>query len=207
MKLMDGIKTRRSIRKYKKTNINIKKIKEIIKAAIMAPSAHNSNPWYFIIINEENLKMNLATEMAKKYKRDLESDGYDSKVISKIITDSISKFTNAPILIIVCLDMKKMQAYSDKKRQEIEHCMGIQSVSAATENLLLAAHALGLASCWYCAPLFAQQITKNQLKIPKNIEPQALITLGFPVENKHVKPPPRRAFSKICFLNKWGEDI
>ncbi|MBD3229631.1 MAG: nitroreductase family protein [Candidatus Lokiarchaeota archaeon] len=207
MNILNGLKTRRSIRSYRTDDIDIETIKKILKAAIMAPSAHNSNPWYFIVINENLVKEDLAIEMAKKYRKDLTNDEFNEKAISRITEESIKKFTNAPVIMIACLDMRKMQQYPDKKRQEIEHYMGIQSVSAAIENLLLAAHGLGLASCWYCAPLFAQNIVRNLLEIPDEIEPLALITLGYPEKDKTIKAPPRRKISNICFINKWGEKI
>ena len=205
MKLLDGLKTRRSIRKYKNIKIELNKIKQILKLAIMAPSAHNSNPWYFLIIENKIIRKDLAIKMAEKYLKDLKNDDINDKFANKIINDSIEKFSESPTLIIPCLDMSKMQKYTDKKRQQIELHMGIQSIAAAIQNLLLAAHAEGIASCWYCAPLFAQNIIKHHLKIPNGIDPQAFITLGYPLSKKPAKVPPRVKISEICFLNKWGE--
>ncbi|MHA1230188.1 MAG: nitroreductase family protein [Candidatus Helarchaeota archaeon] len=205
MDLMDCIMTRRSIRKYSKTEVKPEILKKILNAAIMAPSAHNSNPWHFIIIYDRELRRNLAVEMAKKYENDLIRDNVNSGIIQQLINTSIERFTNAPVLIVPCLDMNRMQKYPDEVRQQIEHQMGVQSVSAAIQNLLLAAHNVGLASCWYCAPLFAQNIVKKILKIPKHIEPQAFITIGYPLDKISVSPPRRLELEKVCHLNIWGE--
>ena len=205
MKLIDGLKTRRSIRKYKNKEVEDDKIKNILQLAIMAPSAHNSNPWYFLIVKDKIIKKELAIKMANKYKNDLKKDGYKTEQIQKIINKSIITFSTAPVLIVPCLDMKRMEKYSDEKRQIIEHQMGVQSVSAAIQNMLLAAHNECLGECWYCATLFAQEIVKKVLNIPEDIEPQAFITIGYTLTENIPSPPPRLKLNDICFLNKWGE--
>jgi len=205
MDLEFGLRNRRSIRIYKKKPIELDKIKKIIKLAIMAPSAHNSNPWYFIILNDEKIKRNLIIRMSEKYEQDLRNDGYPIELINIRITTSIKRFMESPIIIVPCLDMSKMDKYPDIKRQMIEHQMGVQSVAAAIQNLLLAAFNEGLASCWYCAPLFVKKIVCECLNIPDYIEPQAFITIGYPISDKPPKPPPRPKIEDICFLNRWGE--
>lgn len=204
MKLIEGLATRRSIRTYKKDPIEMDKIKKILNLAILAPSAHNSNPWNFVVIDNDQIKHKLAVEMARKYQNDLQEDGIKQKTIDNIVNESINRFSTAPILIIPCLNMDKMQKYPDKKRQKNEWIMGIESVSAAIENILLAAHALGLSSCWHCAPLFAKNIVRRVLKIPEPIEPIALITIGYSLTDKSTQAPYRPDLSEICFMNSWG---
>ena len=58
--------------------------------------------------------------------------------------------------------------------------MAIQSVAACGQNLLLAAHELGLGACWMCAPLFAPDVVREVLDLPGDWDAQALITLGYP---------------------------
>lgn len=66
---------------------------------------------------------------------------------------------------------------------------------------MLAAHALGLGACWYCAPLFCQQEVRSVLGIPEDVEPQALIALGYPDERPEA--PPRYPFEKIVHFDGW----
>jgi F420 biosynthesis protein FbiB-like protein len=207
MKLIEGLETRRSIRTYKKDPVEMDKIKKILNLAILAPSAHNSNPWNFVVIDNDQIKRKLAVEMAEKYRGDLQEDGIKQKTINNMISESINRFSTAPILIIPCLNMEKMQKYPDKKRQKNEWIMGIESVSAAIQNTLLAAHALGLSSCWHCAPLFAKKIVRRVLKIPESIEPIALITVGYSLTDKSIYAPHRPDLSELCFLNSWGAEI
>ncbi len=173
---------RKSIRKYKKTELSDIKIKKILNAARWAPSAHNAQPWRFLIIKESSIKSKLAKSMAEIWKKDLISNGLSKGKRMKLINSSINRFTESPLLILACLTMKDMNKYPDKRRREIEYIMGIQSVAVAIGNILLAADIEELGACWFCAPLFCKDVVRKTLGLSKDIEPQALITLGYPDE-------------------------
>ena len=68
-------------------------------------------------------------------------------------------------------------------RSNAEFLMAVQSTAMAVQNLLLAAHAIGLGACWRCAPLFCAETVIDTLKLPQNWHPQALVTLGYPDED------------------------
>ncbi len=95
-----------------------------------------------------------------------------------------------------------MDNYPDLRRQKAEYVMAVQSVAASIQNLLLTAHAEGLGTCWFCAPLFCKKIVKDILKIPKNIEPQAFVTLGYPKEKSNA--PQRKTLRNVVNYNFWG---
>lgn len=200
MELIKGISTRRSIRKYKDLPIDREILKEILTAAIYAPSAHNSQPWHFIILSDEAVKSDLALKMAERYREDLERDGVPAPQIDNLINHSIQAFTSPPLLVLACLTNERVDRYPDHRKQA-ERTMMIQSVSAAIQNLLLAAHAKSLATCWYCAPLFCPNVVRNCLKIPDHIEPLALITLGY--GNEDPSPPLRSPLPEVLHENSW----
>ncbi len=62
--------------------------------------------------------------------------------------------------------------------------MAAQSTAMAGQNILLAAHALGLGACWLCAPIFCPQTVRRTLDLPDDWQPQGLITAGYPAEKK-----------------------
>jgi F420 biosynthesis protein FbiB-like protein len=80
--------------------------------------------------------------------------------------------------------MVDMDRYPDPERSAAERLMAVQSTALAVQNLLLAAHAEGLGACWMCAPLFCPDVVSAQLNLPEDWEPQALITIGYPAEQK-----------------------
>ncbi|MCA9928398.1 MAG: nitroreductase family protein, partial [Anaerolineales bacterium] len=92
--------------------------------------------------------------------------------------------TGAPVIIVVCLSMIDMDSYPDGRRSRAEHTMAVQSVAMAAQSLWLLAHAAGLGACWLCAPLFVPELVRDTLNLPADWEPQGLMTLGRPAEEK-----------------------
>ncbi|MEM1562598.1 MAG: nitroreductase family protein [Candidatus Bathyarchaeia archaeon] len=203
--LMRIIRDRRSIRKYLSKNVPQEIIARIIDAARWAPSAHNAQPWRFLIIFDPEVKRRLAEAMASDWLKDLERDSVPQEEAKRLTEESIKRFSEAPVLIVAAITMREMYRYPDRRRQRFEHLMATQSLAAAIQNLLLAAHAEGLGACWFCAPLFCQETVRRVLGMPRDVEPQALITIGYPAERP--EPPPRKPLKEITFKNYWGVSL
>jgi F420 biosynthesis protein FbiB-like protein len=105
-------------------------------------------------------------------------------VIEGDIARSYQRITGAAVVIILCLTMSDMNVYKDDFRQRAERDMAIQSVAMAGQNLLLMASASGLGACWLCAPLFCPEAVRAALNMPADWEPQGLVTLGYPAEER-----------------------
>ncbi len=182
--VLETIRARRSIRRYLDKPVSREMIEKILDAARWAPSAHNRQPWRFAVIESSETKHALASAMGKKLRADLERDGAAHDIIEKDAARSYQRITSAPVVIVVCVTMRDMDVYSDTRRKKAEYLMATQSVAMATQNLLLAAHALGLGACWMCAPLFVPETVRDVLKLENDWEPQALITVGYAAEEK-----------------------
>lgn len=181
---IDWLTSRRSLRRYQSTPISNDLVEQLLTAATWAPSAHNRQPWRFAVIQNEVVKQELAYNMGAKLRADLKADHVPADVIEKDASRSYQRINSAPLLILLSLSMADMDSYPDEKRQQHEWLMAVQSTALAGQNLLLAAHALGLGACWMCAPLFCPEVVKNSLSLPEDWEPQAMITLGYPAEMK-----------------------
>lgn len=203
MKILEIIKSRRSVREYLPRQVSNKVLFRILEAARWAPSAHNAQPWRFVTIRDAALKRKLAEAMANRWDKDMRKDNVPPEEREKLVKTSIERFTRAPIVIVACLTMEDMDKYPDKRRQKIEYVMAVQSFAAAIENMLLAAHAEGLSSCWFCAPLFCPDTVRKILNISNHVDPQALITIGYPIEKPN--PPPRKPLEKIVHQEYWRE--
>jgi len=147
------------------------------------------------------VKKKLAEAMASEWDKDLRKNGFSAGERERLIKASLETFTNSPSLIVACLTMEDMDKYPDRRRQSAEYLMGVQSVAAAIQNLLLAAHAEGLGTCWFCAPLFCQKTVKEALKMPESVEPQALITIGYPAETPEASL--RKPLKSVIHQNHW----
>ncbi len=203
--LLDLIKKRRSVKSYQPKKVPMEVLLNILEAARWAPSAHNAQPWRFTLVVDPSLKRRLADAMAEEWAEDLVKDGVSPDTRERLIEASIDRFTRAPLLLIASITMEEMNNYPDEERRKFEHLMATQSLAAALQNMLLAAHSMGLGSCWFCAPLFCQDRVRMVLGMPENVEPQALITLGYPSEIPD--PPPRKPLEEIVYKNRWSGEL
>jgi coenzyme F420-0:L-glutamate ligase/coenzyme F420-1:gamma-L-glutamate ligase len=189
------IQERRSIRRFDGSAIPPETLQRVLEAATMAPSAHNRQPWRFVILTALDDKRSLANALGEELREDRLADGDDPGQIEKDVTQSIERITNAPVVVIACLSMEAMDVYPDERRKTAEYIMAIQGVSMAAQNLLLAAHAEGLGACWLCAPLFTKDEVREEMSLPDGWDPQGLILLGFPTEAG--KERPRRPMEEV----------
>ncbi len=201
--LFDVVKQRRSIRKYLPKPIQKEVILEVLTAAGCAPSAHNSQPWRFIILQDDPVKRRLADAMAEVWTKDLQRDGI--KIESDKLVERVERFVTAPVLILACLTMVDLRKFPDSERQMCERDLAVQSFGAALQNLLLAAHAKGLGACWFCAPAFCKETVRKILKIPDAVEPQAFVAIGYAAEKPQV--PIKKLLEGYCFVDMWGRSL
>ncbi len=165
----------------------------ILDAARWAPSAHNRQPWRFAVLVDPARREQLARAMGERFRMDLAADGLDSDQIERQVTRSYQRISGAPAVIVVCMSMTDMDVYPDERRAGAERIMATQSVALAVQNLLLAAYDAGLGACWICAPLFCPDVVRDVLDLPGDWEAQALITLGYPAQEKTSERAPVEA--------------
>jgi F420 biosynthesis protein FbiB-like protein len=189
--LHDFLRSRRSTRRFQPREINRATINRILETATHAPSAHNRQPWRFAALTGPGPKFRLGETMAAEFRRDLAADGLPEPEIEALVSRSKSRIREAPLVIVLCLDMSEMDIYPDEKRQQAERLMAVQSTALAGLQLQLAAHAEGLGSVWVCAPLFAPGAVRDALTLPETWEPQGMFFMGYPdgePKAKELKP-------------------
>ncbi|MBQ8096504.1 MAG: nitroreductase family protein [Prevotella sp.] len=170
---IENIMTRTSIRKFKQQAVEAEKVEAMLRAAMAAPTAVNKQPWHFVVVTDKQVLSELAGQGGRG-----------------------NMLRNAPLAIVVCGDMSKaMQG----KGQEY----WIQDTSAATENLLLAAHALGLGAVWTGAYPMDDRYTHIQkvLGMPETVVPLNICIIGYPDE----QPTPKDKWKpENVSYNKFG---
>ena len=174
------IRGRRSVRRYAGAMVSPAVVDRLLLAAAAAPSAHNRQPWRFAILEQGIWKERLAKAMGDRLRHDRLADGDDPADVERDVARSYARITEAPVVILVCLDARDMDQYPDERRRAAEHVMAIQSTAMAMQNILLAAHAEGMGACVMCAPLFCGPTVVAALHLPDGWEPQSLVTVGPP---------------------------
>ena len=173
---------RQSVRRFRDTPVARNVIERILQTAIQAPSAHNRQPWRFVVLTKRADRELLAASMGERLRADRSRDGDSLREIERDLARSWMRITEAPVVILLCMTMEVMDHYGDARRDGAERIMAVQSVAMAGENLLLAAHAEGLGASWMCAPLFSGEEAQRAFDLPQAWEPQGLILLGYPLE-------------------------
>ena len=157
--LIQLIMTRTSIRAFQDKPVSDETVEQLLKAAMAAPSAKNSQPWSFIVIRDRALLEKLGESLPN------------------------AKMTaTAPVAVVICGVLDK--ALPGEARE-----YWIQDAAAATENFLLAVHALGLGAVWTGVHPISERIRilKDALHLPDGIEPFCLIPFGYPAVPAAVK--------------------
>ena len=157
--LIQAIMTRSSVRAFLDRPVSDETVDILLKAAMAAPSAKDSRPWAFVVLKNRALLEKLGACLPN------------------------AKMTaTAPAAVVICGDLNK--ALPGEARE-----YWIQDAAAATENLLLAAHALGLGAVWTGVHPISERIAilKDALRLPEGIEPFCLIPFGYPATPRSVK--------------------
>jgi nitroreductase len=165
--VFEAIMTRRSIRAFMPDDIPEQVLARIITAAIWAPTAGNAQPWYFYAVRDKYLKTKLAESALQQ-----------------------TFLVQAPVVLVVCADLERARA-AYGKRGETLYC--IQDAAAATQNILLASHSLGLGACWVGA--FSEQLVTDLLDLPSFHRPLALVAIGR--AGQRVRSPGRRTLDDV----------
>jgi F420 biosynthesis protein FbiB-like protein len=189
------IRSRRSIRRYQPVSISPGVMRRILEAGTWAPSAHNRQPWRFVVLTETGEREALARAMGELLRNARLADGDDVADIEGDVARSYARIASSAAAVAAFLTMEDMDSYPDPARSRAEELMAVQGVAMAVQNILLAAHAEGIGACWMCAPLFCQEEVGRALGVPERWKAQALITLGLPASKG--KPPARRPVDEV----------
>jgi coenzyme F420-0:L-glutamate ligase/coenzyme F420-1:gamma-L-glutamate ligase len=189
VELFDALRGRRSIRRFADRPVPRALLDELISAACLAPAPHHTRPWRFVVVGTET-RDRLAEAMGARWRRDLEADGLAEARIAALLARSRAQIRDAPALLLACLVPEGLRAWPDAARRQAEWLMAVQSMGAALQNLMLAAHARGLGSFWISAPLFCPEAVQEALDLPREYVAQALIALGYPHPEASLPPRP-----------------
>ncbi len=193
---MEGVvlklaRQRKSIRHYMDRNFSISKILYAIKAAMQAPSGANQQPWYFIIIDDPEIKANIKTACEKGEKKFYENVRGELRdwLMERKMSWRKPFLTEAPYIIAVFSELGKPYT--------------VQSTWLAIGYLLLALEEVGLASLTYTPPN-PKEVAKILGASSKFIL-QTLIPVGFPRTDKLKEP--RKKLHETTFYNQWGTPL
>ena len=175
MPVLDVIKERGSIRRYKDKPIPRSDLLKVLEAARLAQSAANRQPWQFIVVTDKETKEKLV-DAAHWPDRPRQN------------------FVGTAAAIIICL------ADPEMSRRVGPFNGFLIDLAIAIENMALTAWDLGIGSCWIGA--FQEDKVKTLLTVPENLRVVSILTLGYPDEKPKAKR--RKSLDEIMHYEKYG---
>jgi nitroreductase len=181
MELMEAIKGRRSIRKYKPDPVSEEALRTVLEAVRWSPSWANTQCWEVVVVKDPKVKSELATALPNT-------------------NPAISSMTDAPLVLVMC-GRKGISGYYKGEAKTVKGDWLMFDTGLAMQSLCLAAHALGLGTV--IVGMFDHKKAERILGLPQNIEVVAITPLGYPAAGGGT--PKRKEFSEFVHHEKYGK--
>lgn len=182
MEVMEAIRARRSIRKYKPDPVDDSKLSLVLDAARLAPSWENTQCWRFVVVSDAALKGELA----------------DAINPTNPARESVR---GAPVVIVACAELKK-SGYTDGEATTDKGDWCLYDIGVAMEHLVLAAQSVGLATVH--VGKFDAGKAAAILRVPEGFCVVAMTPLGYPDQVRNARP--RKELAEIVFYNRFGAE-
>lgn len=177
MDLYEALEGRRSIRRYTGDPVSDTVLRKLLNAARIAPSWSNKQCWRFIVVREQSCKKKLAASMP------------DGNPCKRAVAD-------APVVLVLCADPEASGRQDGKDYYLLD-------AGLAMQQLMLAAHAGGLGTCWVA--WFDEAAAREACNVPEPYRVIALTPLGVPA--RQPSPRPRKELGEIVFIEEWGSAL
>jgi nitroreductase len=199
--LMELLRTRRSVRRFRPEPLPRETIERLLEAAILAPSASNKQPWRFLVVESRDRIERMAAEVREATARIAAHIPEESQPSFLAYGDYFTRFELAPVVIVPIhrpLSILSNLVEGGGERGAIvrmEEQSGLVGTSLALQNLLLMAHALGLGASAMTGPLVAEPALRGILEAPAGWGIVAFVAIGLPDEEP--SPTARKAVDKV----------
>ena len=185
----------RACRAFSDAPVDDALIARVLDAATFAPSAENRQPWEFVVVRDATTRAHLGELTQRAWDaggREFAQTRLEPKLMAEVDAGATGGVAAAPVMIVVCADTERGLVQTVPS-----------SIFPATQNLLLAATALGLGSALTTLTTgFASEI-RALLTLPEHLLPVAIVPLGFPA--RALGPPRREPFAAHTHRERYGD--
>jgi nitroreductase len=198
MTVLDGISSLRSVRKFKPDPVPEDKIRIILESASKAASGSNTQPWEFVVVRDATMKAHLMEPMLRTWLERLAGTPGMSPRMGDVYEEATEMLRNTekvPVIIYCCVELNRVG-----RSEEVRYA----SIYPAVQNLMLAAHALGLGTCLTVhgsTSTRGEPEVKKILGIPENVKIACLVYLGYPAVR--LGHPKRKLVEKFVHNDRW----
>jgi coenzyme F420-0:L-glutamate ligase/coenzyme F420-1:gamma-L-glutamate ligase len=178
---LEVIRSRRSVREFTERPVDRQIIESLIEAAQWAPSNHNRQGWKFIVLSDRLQFAALAEKIGAAVRDALAATNRLDAPNGKELLHYSTLFAKAPVVILA---LHKRSAAINRALVEAGGGGKVSaeaiSTAMAVENMLLAAHVMGLGACIMTAPLLAPAVWEDMENMPAGYQPTCVVALGYP---------------------------
>ena len=190
----DVVLSQRAARSFTPEDVDDATVARILTAATHAPTAENSQPFVFIVVRDPDIRSTIGAITARVWEggaRELEIGRLSPAFLRDVDQGAMGGVAKAPVLIVVAGDTRLTFAETLDS-----------SLFPAVQNMLLAAHALGLGSTLTTLPVLSGNDLSEALGLPPEVRPVAVVPIGH--LPKPLGPPRRLPISEKAHLNRYG---
>jgi len=195
---LQAIHARRSTRRFGPGEVDRGLVEEAVRAACTAPAPRRTRPWLFVALWPGVARKRLVAAMAEAWTADLQVDGTPDEEIEQRLRRSDALLAEAAALVVPFVRLEGSRAGGDDARATAERDTFVLSGGAAIQNLMLALHAQGLASCWVASTLFCPRATREALGLTEAWTPLGTVAVGHPPTGD--EPPAQEPFDVERFV-------
>lgn len=177
MDIIDCIKTRRSVRAYQPKNVEEDKVQELIQLATLAPTATAMQPWGFLVLQSKEKLDKMSVDIKLFLQKSMKDKPNMEKYYKLVCSPKFNVFNGAPTVLAI---------YGDEASS-----WRVKDCSLAAANVMLAAHSMGLGTCWigFAESFMNTEEFKKANNVPQNYQLVCPLAMGYP---KQLPVPPTR---------------
>jgi nitroreductase len=207
------VDTQRALRRFRPEPVPDALLVRVLAAATRAPSARGAEPWFFVVVGDPAVRRSIAEHYRRAWDvgaeftaaTDADRDVRDRPHYARMMRaakELAVRFADAPVLVVCCLDHAQLGPIAAPDGTLLSPVAAYASIFPAVQNLLLAAHALGLGATLTTLHRGFEDALRGLLAIPPSVEVAAIVPLGWPVDRPG--PTRRKPVTAVAFRDAFG---
>lgn len=210
------VETQRALRRFRPDPVPLGLVRRVLAAATRAPSARGAEPWVFVVVRDAARRAAIgeryraAWDAGERYTdatdadRDVRTRPHYARMM-RGARDLAGRLAEVPVLIVCCLDHAQLGPVAGPDGTLASPVAAYASIFPAVQNLLLAAHALGLGTTLTTLHRMFEDDLRALLALPASLEPVAIVPLGWPRDRPG--PTRRKPVDEVAFLDAYGRRL
>jgi nitroreductase len=210
------VETQRALRRFRPDPVPLALVRRVLAAATRAPSARGAEPWAFVVVRDAARRAAIgdryraAWDAGEQFtsSTDADRDVRERPHYARMMRgarDLAAHLAEVPVLVVCCLDHAQLGPIAGPDGTLLSPVAAYASIFPAVQNLLLAAHAVGLGTTLTTLHRLFEDDLRALLELPATVEPVAIVPLGWPRDRPG--PTRRKPVDDVAFLDRWGAPL